>query len=49
MWLTLLNFANGFFGRYALGGLIGLNYQFRMGIMAASAYGLPQFRMPVFL
>ena len=39
--VDLVKFANGFLGRYVLDRLIGLNYQFRMGIMAVSAYGLP--------
>jgi len=47
--VDLVKFANGFLGRYALGRLIGMNYQVRMGMMAAGAYGLPQFRMRVFL
>ncbi|PHT86287.1 hypothetical protein T459_08393 [Capsicum annuum] len=29
--------------------LVGMNYQARMGMMAAGAYGLPQFRMRVFM
>jgi len=37
----LVKFANGFLGRYALGHLIGMNYQFRMGIMAIGAYEFP--------
>lgn len=47
--VDLVKFSNGFLGRYALGRLIGMNYQVRMGMMAAGAYGLPQFRMRVFL
>ena len=45
----LVKFANGFLGHYALGRLIGMNYQVRIGMMAVGAYGLPQFRMRVFL
>ncbi|XP_050375601.1 DNA (cytosine-5)-methyltransferase CMT3 [Argentina anserina] len=47
--VDLLKFSDGFLGRYALGRLVGLNYQARMGMMSAGAYGLPQFRMRVFL
>ncbi|KAM5548199.1 DNA (cytosine-5)-methyltransferase CMT3-like [Rosa sericea] len=46
--VDLLKFADGFLGRYALGRLVGMNYQARMGMMCAGAYGLPQFRMRVF-
>ncbi|XP_048425983.1 DNA (cytosine-5)-methyltransferase CMT3 isoform X2 [Pyrus x bretschneideri] len=47
--VDILKFADGFLGRYALGRLVDMNYQARMGMMAAGAYGLPQFRMRVFL
>ncbi|EOY32389.1 Chromomethylase 1, putative isoform 5, partial [Theobroma cacao] len=47
--VDIVKFAEGFLGRYALSQLIHLNYQVRMGMMAAGAYGLPQFRMRVFL
>ncbi|XP_037497648.1 putative DNA (cytosine-5)-methyltransferase CMT1 isoform X2 [Jatropha curcas] len=47
--VDILRFAGGFLGRYALGRLINMNYQARLGIMAAGSYGLPQFRMRVFL
>nr|POF15747.1 dna (cytosine-5)-methyltransferase cmt1 [Quercus suber] len=47
--VDLVKFANGFLGRYALGRLIGINYQVRIGMMAIGAYGLPQFYMRVFL
>lgn len=47
--VDLLKFADGFLGRYALGRLVGMNYQARMGMMCAGAYGLPQFRLRVFL
>ncbi|KAK7830181.1 dna (cytosine-5)-methyltransferase cmt3 [Quercus suber] len=45
----LVKFANDFLGRYALGHLIGMTYQVWIGMMAVGAYGLPQFRMRVFL
>ena len=47
--VDLVKFVNGFLGRYALGHLLQMNYQSRMGIMAAGAYGLPHFRLRVFL
>lgn len=47
--VDLLRFAHGYLGRYALSRLVGMNYQARMGMMAAGAYGLPQFRMRVFM
>ncbi|KAJ4724096.1 Cytosine-specific methyltransferase [Melia azedarach] len=47
--VDIVKFAKGYLGRYALGRLIQMNYQVRMGMMAAGAYGLPQFRMRVFL
>ncbi|KAK9935518.1 hypothetical protein M0R45_022619 [Rubus argutus] len=47
--VDLLKFAEGFLGRYAIGRLVDMNYQARMGMMCAGAYGLPQFRMRVFL
>ncbi|KAJ7973784.1 Cytosine-specific methyltransferase [Quillaja saponaria] len=47
--VDLIKFSNGYLGRYALGRLVAMNYQTRMGMMAAGAYGLPQFRMRVFI
>ncbi|RAL47906.1 hypothetical protein DM860_017384 [Cuscuta australis] len=47
--VDLFKFSSGFHGRYALSRLVGMNYQARMGMLAAGAYGLPQFRMRVFL
>lgn len=47
--VDLVKFSDGSLGRYALGRLVDMNYQVRMGLMAAGAYGLPQFRMRVFL
>ncbi|KAF8396032.1 hypothetical protein HHK36_017644 [Tetracentron sinense] len=43
--VDILRFAAGFLGRYALGRLVAMNYQARLGMMAAGCYGLPQFRM----
>lgn len=47
--VDILKFAEGFLGRFALSKLVKMNYQSRLGIMAAGSYGLPQFRMRVFL
>ncbi|XP_020684624.1 DNA (cytosine-5)-methyltransferase 1 isoform X1 [Dendrobium catenatum] len=47
--VDILKFAEGFLGRFALSKLVQMNYQVRLGIMAAGCYGLPQFRMRVFL
>nr|AGL07780.1 chromomethylase [Phalaenopsis aphrodite subsp. formosana] len=47
--VDILKFAEGFLGRFALSKLVQMNYQARLGIMAAGCYGLPQFRMRVFL
>lgn len=47
--VDLVKFAEGYLGRYAVGRLVQMNYQARMGMMAAGAYGLPQFRMRVFV
>ncbi|XP_028783969.1 DNA (cytosine-5)-methyltransferase CMT2 [Neltuma alba] len=45
----LLKFDNGSLGRYALSRLVHMNYQARLGLVAAGCYGLPQFRLRVFL
>ncbi|GMH28180.1 hypothetical protein Nepgr_030023 [Nepenthes gracilis] len=47
--VDILRFAKGSLGRYALSRLVHLNYQARLGIIAAGCYGLPQFRLRVFL
>ncbi|KAL6519679.1 hypothetical protein OROHE_017369 [Orobanche hederae] len=47
--VDIVKFSEGFLGRYALGSLIAMGYQARMGMMAAGAYGLPQFRMRMFM
>ncbi|KAG0476467.1 hypothetical protein HPP92_013308 [Vanilla planifolia] len=47
--VDILKFAEGFLGRFALSRLVRMNYQSRLGIMAAGCYGLPQFRLRVFL
>ncbi|GAB2276959.1 DNA (cytosine-5)-methyltransferase cmt3 [Dionaea muscipula] len=47
--VDLLKFAKGFLGSYALGRLVDMNYQARVGIMAAGSFGLPQFRLRTFI
>lgn len=47
--VDILRFANGFLGRYAISRLVHMKYQSRLGIMAAGCYGLPQFRLRVFV
>lgn len=47
--VDIVKFAGGFLGRYALARLVALNYQARMGMMAAGAYGLPQYRQRMFM
>ncbi|XP_047056253.1 DNA (cytosine-5)-methyltransferase CMT1-like [Lolium rigidum] len=47
--VDILKFADGFLGRYALSRLVAMSYQARLGMMVAGCYGLPQFRMRVFL
>ncbi|KAA8516963.1 hypothetical protein F0562_017219 [Nyssa sinensis] len=45
----ILKFAGGALGCYAIGRLVSINYQARLGIMAAGSYGVPQCRLRVFL
>lgn len=45
----ILKFAKGQLTSYAVGRLVSMNYQARLGIMAAGAYGVPQCRMRFFL
>ncbi|KAM0875566.1 hypothetical protein ACQ4PT_036690 [Festuca glaucescens] len=47
--LDILKFADATLAKYALSRLIAMHYQAKLGIMAAGCYGLPQFRMRVFL
>lgn len=47
--VDLIKFSEGFLGRYGLGRLVGMDYQARLGIMAAGSYGLPQCRLRVFM
>lgn len=45
----ILKFGGAFLGRYALSRLVYMKYQARLGTIAAGCYGLPQFRLRVFL
>ncbi|KAL8255700.1 hypothetical protein R6Q59_030767 [Mikania micrantha] len=45
----IVKFADGLLGYHAVGRLVSMNYQTRMGIMAAGSYGVPQCRLRVFL
>ncbi|KAG9155955.1 hypothetical protein Leryth_012031 [Lithospermum erythrorhizon] len=47
--VDIIKFADASLGKYAIGRLVAMGYQTRMGMMAAGSYGLPQFRMRVFL
>ena len=47
--VDIVKFAKGYLGRYALGRLVANNYQARVGLMVAGSYGLPQFRMRMFM
>lgn len=45
----ILRFDKASLGRYALSRLVHVRYQARLGILAAGCYGLPQFRLRVFI
>lgn len=47
--VDILRLANAHLGRYAISRLVQSKYQASLGIMAAGCYGLPQFRLRVFL
>lgn len=47
--VDIMRLDKGSLGRYALSRLVHMNYQARLGIIAAGCYGLPQFRLRVFL
>ncbi|XVF52094.1 hypothetical protein PTKIN_Ptkin04bG0237300 [Pterospermum kingtungense] len=47
--VDILRFDKASLGRYALSRLVRMKYQARLGIIAAGCYGLPQFRLRVFL
>ncbi|XP_022949032.1 putative DNA (cytosine-5)-methyltransferase CMT1 isoform X2 [Cucurbita moschata] len=45
----ILRFNQASLGRYAMSRLVHMNYQARLGTIAAGCFGLPQFRLRVFL
>uniref|UniRef100_A0ACD5VA28 Uncharacterized protein n=1 Tax=Avena sativa TaxID=4498 RepID=A0ACD5VA28_AVESA len=47
--VDILKFAGGYLARYALSRLVSLGYQAQLGMMVAGCYGLPQFRMRMFI
>ncbi|XP_026440613.1 DNA (cytosine-5)-methyltransferase CMT3-like [Papaver somniferum] len=47
--VDLMRFLGGTLGRYAMGRLVAMQYQVRLGLLIAGSYGLPQFRMRTFL
>ncbi|KAI3878522.1 hypothetical protein MKX03_023972 [Papaver bracteatum] len=47
--VDLMRFLGGTLGRYAMGRLVEMQYQVRLGFLIAGSYGLPQFRMRTFL
>ncbi|XP_057997025.1 DNA (cytosine-5)-methyltransferase CMT2 isoform X3 [Hevea brasiliensis] len=47
--VDILRFDKASFARYALSRLVHMKYQARLGTIAAGCYGLPQFRLRVFL
>ncbi|KAJ6705889.1 DNA (CYTOSINE-5)-METHYLTRANSFERASE CMT2 [Salix purpurea] len=47
--VDILRFDRASFARYALSRLVHMKYQARLGTVAAGCYGLPQFRLRVFL
>ncbi|KAL3684565.1 hypothetical protein R1sor_002587 [Riccia sorocarpa] len=47
--VDMLLFADGIVARYALTRLIRMQYQARVGLMAAGRYGVPQFRQRMFM
>ena len=47
--VDILKFDKASFERYALSRLVHMKYQARLGTVAAGCYGLPQFRLRVFL
>ncbi|CAN0872677.1 DNA (cytosine-5)-methyltransferase CMT2 [Linum grandiflorum] len=47
--VDILRFDKASLARYALSRLVQMKYQARLGTMAAGCYGLPQFRLRVFL
>nr|AVP26961.1 chromomethylase [Salvia miltiorrhiza] len=47
--VDIIRFDKGSLGRYALSRLVLMRYQARLGTVASGCYGLPQFRLRVFI
>lgn len=47
--VDIIRFDKGSLGRYALSRLVLMKYQARLGTIASGCYGLPQFRLRVFI
>lgn len=47
--VDIIKFDKGSLGRYALSRLVLMKYQARLGTIASGCYGLPQFRLRVFI
>ncbi|RZC85837.1 hypothetical protein C5167_026512 [Papaver somniferum] len=47
--VDILKFVGGTLRRYAIGRLVAMRYQARLGLLAAGGFGLPQYRMRAFL
>lgn len=47
--VDIIRFDKASLGRYALSRLVNMNYQARLGTIASGCYGLPQFRLRVFI
>ncbi|KAL0329888.1 UNVERIFIED_CONTAM: DNA (cytosine-5)-methyltransferase CMT2 [Sesamum radiatum] len=47
--VDIIRFDKASLGRYALSRLVHMKYQARLGTMASGCYGLPQFRLRVFI
>ncbi|MCL7021987.1 hypothetical protein MKW94_030650 [Papaver nudicaule] len=47
--VDLLKFSSGFLARHAVSSLILMDYQVRVGIIAAGSFGVAQFRQRVFV
>lgn len=47
--VDILKFSGSILGRYAIGRLVAMDYQCRIGQLVAGCYGVPQYRCRVFL
>ncbi|KAI3878529.1 hypothetical protein MKX03_023979 [Papaver bracteatum] len=47
--VDILKFVGGTLGRYAIGRLVAMRYQVRLGLLTAGGFGLPQYRMRAFV